>query len=83
MSEWSEINAAWDIGGCASEKLLGLGETREWGELVQYAAQNTHATSEEAWDGMAAAIRGYLESLDNLVTVDPYRAQFAPRNKES
>ena len=80
MSEWYEIDAAWDANGYASEKLLKLGETLEWGELVQEASQSTHATAEEVWDGMAAAVRGYLESLDNLVTVDPYKAQFVPKD---
>lgn len=79
MSEWYEIEAAWDVGGCASEMLLKLGETREWGELVHEVSHNTHATAEEIWDGMASAIRGYLESLDNLVTIDPFKAQFVPK----
>lgn len=81
MSDWYEIDAAWDNGGYASDMLLKLGETREWGELVNEASQRTHATAEEVWDGMAAALRGYLESLDNLVTVDPYKAQFVPREE--
>lgn len=79
MSEWYEIDAAWDANEYASDKLMKLGETREWGELVDEVARLTHATAEEAWDGMAGALRDYLESLDHLICVGPYRAQFVPR----
>ena len=71
MSEWYEIDAAWNANDYASDKLLKLGETREWGELVNEAAISTHATAEEIWDGMAKALRGYLESLDNLTAFKP------------
>lgn len=66
MSEWYEIDAAWDASGYASDALLKLGETCEWGDLVNVASKGTHATAEEVWDGMAKALRGYLESLDEL-----------------
>ena len=79
MSEWYEIDAAWDADGYASDALLKLGETREWGDLVDEVAKLTHATAEEAWDGMAKALRDYLESLDCLTCFDPYKAQFVPR----
>jgi NADP-dependent 3-hydroxy acid dehydrogenase YdfG len=71
MSEWHEIDAAWDASGYASDALLKLGETREWGDLVDVASKGTHATAEEVWDGMAKALRGYLESLDNLTVFMP------------
>lgn len=71
MSEWYEIDAAWDANGYASDALLKLGETREWGDLVDEASKGTHATAEEAWDGMAKALRDYLESLDNLTVSMP------------
>lgn len=78
--EWYEVDAAWDVDGYASTMLMKLGETREWLDLVQEASQCTHATAEEVWDGMAAALRGYLDSLDNLTAFDPYRAtQFIPK----
>ena len=64
MSEWYEINAEWDSTSYASEKLMKLGESDEWADLVNEAATLTHATAEEVWDGMAAAIRGYLEGLE-------------------
>ena len=66
MSEWYEIDAAWDADEYASDALLKLCETREWGDIVDEASKNTHATAEEVWDGMAKALRDYLESLDNL-----------------
>ena len=68
-SDWHEIDAAWDAGGYASEKLMALGETSEWIDLVDEASKGTHATAEEIWDGMAAALRGYLEALDDLKVV--------------
>ena len=61
--EWYDINADWDVGGCASDMLLKLGETCEWGELVNGTSQCTHATAEEVWDGMARALVDYLEGL--------------------
>lgn len=45
--------------------------TGEWGELVNEAAKLTHATAEEVWDGMAKALRDYLESLDALTAFMP------------
>ena len=66
MSEWYEIDAAWDANGYASHELMKLGETREWGDLVDVVSKHTHATIDEVWDGMAKALRDYLESLDNL-----------------
>jgi len=71
MSEWYEIDAAWDSTGHASEKLLKLGESDEWADLVNEAATLTHATAEEVWDGMAKALRDYLESLDGLTAFMP------------
>ena len=71
MTEWYEIDAAWDANSDASDALLKLGETREWGDLVDEVAKMTHATAEEAWDGMAKALRDYLESLDNLTAFMP------------
>lgn len=71
MTEWYEIDAAWDANGYASDALLKLGETREWGDLVDEVAKMTHATADEAWDGMAKALRDYLESLDNLTAFMP------------
>ena len=71
MSDWYEIDATWDANGYASDALLKLGETREWGDLVDEASKGTHATSEEIWDGMARALRVYLESLDNLTAFMP------------
>ena len=64
MSEWNEIDADWDLYGYASQKLLALGESELWLDLVQEVAASTHATIDEAWEGMAAGMRGYLESLD-------------------
>ena len=64
MSEWYEIDAAWNANDYASDALLKLGESDEWGDLVDVASKGTHATAEEVWDGMAKALRGYLESLD-------------------
>ena len=71
MTEWYEIDAAWDANGYASDALLKLGETRKWGDLVDEVAKMTHATADEAWDGMAKALRDYLESLDNLTAFTP------------
>ena len=71
MIEWYEIDAAWNANDYASDKLLKLGETREWGDLIDEVAKLTHATAEEAWDGMAKALRDYLESLDNLTAFKP------------
>ena len=79
MSEWYEIDAAWDVNEYASDKLLKLGETEEWGDLVNEAAMLTHATAEEIWDGMAKALRGYLESLDGLTVFTPNDAHAEPR----
>lgn len=76
MTEWYEIDAAWDADEYASDKLLKLGETREWGELVEEIAKMTHATAEEAWDGMAKALRDYLESLDGLMVFMPNRQAY-------
>lgn len=70
MSEWYEIDAAWDADGYASDMLLKLGETSEWCDLVDEVAGLTHATTEEAYDGMAKALRGYLESLDGQDVTD-------------
>lgn len=82
--EWYEVDTAWDVNGYASVKLMNLGETREWLELVQEASQCTHATADEVWEGMAAALRGYLESLDNLTAFDPYEAcQFVPKERDT
>lgn len=64
MSEWNEIDADWDLYGYASQKLLALGESELWLDLAQEVAASTHATADEAWEGMAAGMRGYLESLD-------------------
>jgi chromosome segregation ATPase len=71
MSDWYEIDAAWDANGYASDALLKLGETREWSDLVGEVAKLTHATAEEAYDGMAKALRDYLESLDGLMFFTP------------
>ena len=71
MSEWYEIDAAWNANGYASDALLNLGETREWVNLVVEASKGTHATAEEIWDGMAKALRDYLGSLDNLTAFMP------------
>ena len=61
--EWYDVDADWDVGGCASEMLMKLGETCEWGELVTEVGKNTHATVEEVWDGMARVLVDYLEGL--------------------
>ena len=74
MGEWYEIDAAWNANGYASDALLKLGETREWGDLIDEVAKLTHATAEEIWDGMAKALRDYLESLDNLTAFMPNSA---------
>lgn len=71
MSEWYEIDAAWDASEYASVMLMKLGETKEWSDLVDEAATLTHATAEEIWDGMAKALRDFLESLDNLTVSMP------------
>ena len=71
MSDWYELDATWDANGYASDALLKLGETREWSDLVDEVAKSTHATAEEAWDGMAKALRDYLESLDGLTVFTP------------
>ena len=73
--EWYEIDAAWNANDYASEKLMNLGETLEWGELVHEAAVSTHATAEQVWDDMAKALRDYLESLDGLTAFMPNDAQ--------
>ena len=62
--EWYVIDADWDDSGYASIMLMHLGESHEWLELVSEASECTHATSDEVWEGMAAAIRGYLEGLE-------------------
>lgn len=62
--EWYAIKADWDKYDYASEKLTRLGETVQWLELCDEVAQNTRATTMEVWEGMAAAIRMYLESLE-------------------
>lgn len=64
MSEWYHIEAAWDAYGYADEKLMRLGESTQWLDLCDEVAQSTHATTDEVWEGMAAAIRGFLESLE-------------------
>lgn len=79
MNEWYEVDAAWDDSGYASDALLKLGETREWSGLVDEVAKLTHATAEEAWDGMARALRDYLESLDNLTAFMTNNAHAEPR----
>jgi hypothetical protein len=61
--EWYDVDAAWDALGYASEKLMRLGESDLWLDLVDEVSKNTHVTAEEVWDGMAAAIRGYLQGL--------------------
>ena len=61
--EWYELEAPWDKTRVAEDKFLALGETVQWLELIDEIAASTHVTAEEAWDGMAAAIRGYLEEL--------------------
>ena len=61
--EWYVLDAEWDVYGEASIKFMRLGETNEWVELVDEACSSTHATAGEVWDGMAAAIGGYLEAL--------------------
>ena len=71
MSEWYEIDASWDATGNASDALLKLGYTREWCELVEETSMHTCATADQVWDGMAKALRGYLESLDKLTAFMP------------
>lgn len=71
MSDWYEIEAAWDETGNASDRLLKLGETREWYELVEETSMHTCATADQVWDGMAKALRDYLESLDGLTAFMP------------
>lgn len=61
--EWYDVDAAWNAHDYASEKLLKLGETGEWLDLVDEASKSTHATAEEVWDGMARALVDYLEGL--------------------
>lgn len=80
---WYDIDASWDEYGYASEKLMKLGETPQWLDLVNEASQNTHATADEVWNGMATALRRYLELLDNLAAFNVYDLpQFQPREDE-
>lgn len=60
---WYDVDADWDAFGYASEKLMKLGETCEWLELVNEASQSTHTTADEVWNGMARALVDYLEGL--------------------
>ena len=68
--EICEIDAAWNANDYATDGMMKLIETPEWLYLVQEASQSTHATASEVWDGMVAALRGYLESLDGLEVRD-------------
>ena len=61
--EWYELDAPWDTIGETEARLMELGQSDEWLELVSEVSHSTHATAEEVWDGMAAALRGYLEGL--------------------
>lgn len=62
-SKWYELDAPWDTVGKAEARFMELGQSGEWLGLVDEVSHSTHATAEEAWDGMAAALRGYLEGL--------------------
>lgn len=61
---WYTVDADWNNLDQASYLLLKLGETPEWGDLIEEVCANTHCTSEEIWDGMAKALRDYLEGLE-------------------
>lgn len=63
MGEWYSVDAEWDSLGYAEQKLMALGQTREWLELVEEVALHTRATADEAWNGIADAVRSYLNSL--------------------
>lgn len=62
--EWYELDAPWDTIGESEARFMELGQSKEWLELVEEVSRSTHATEDEVWDGMAAALRGYLEGLE-------------------
>lgn len=61
--KWYELDAPWDNLREVEGKLMELGQSREWLELVGETSNLTHATTDEIWNGMARAIVDYLEGL--------------------
>ena len=61
--EWWRLRAPWDALYYAEQKLKELGESAEWLALVEEVACGTRLTADEAWDGMADALRAYLDGI--------------------
>ena len=61
--EWWRLRAPWDTLYYAEQKLKELGESAEWLALVEEVACGTRLTADEAWDGMADALRAYLDGI--------------------